>query len=68
MSAIYRFIIHLYSFPFKQIRIVFDSNTASVGAAIYTSNAAVCSWLRLNEPFFNTSEFYRIPVLSYKYV
>eukprot|EP00731_Ephydatia_muelleri_P010295 Em0005g881a len=62
--------IHLRESPlnweFENIKIVFDSNTASVGAAIYTSNAAVCSWLRLNEPFFNTSEFYRIPVLSYK--
>ena len=60
---------HHTCIPFsnEQISIVFDSNLAFVGAAIYTSNAALCSWLRLREPFFNTTEFYRIPALKYRY-
>ena len=33
---------------------VFEGNQAAVGPIIYASNLEVCTWFKVNSPFFNT--------------
>ena len=51
-----------------QISIIFENNTAAVGAAIYSDNAALCSWIQLQEPFFNKTEYFRSSAMIYRQV
>lgn len=59
---VYLILIHM------QISITFENNTAAVGAAIYSDNIALCSWIQFQEPFFNKTEFFRSSAMKYKQV
>ena len=48
---------------------MFMGNNAVVGSAIYVNKLDFCSWSSYYPPYFyNTSNVFRWPFISYKYV